>query len=56
MKNRNIVHAREEARIYGDQYKPSLNVFRFAKSILCVFLHGSSVATPSYAAKKRIMR
>jgi hypothetical protein len=57
MKNRNIVHAREEAKIYGAYYKPSLNVLRFAKSIFSVFLYGSSTAAPSYVAnKKRVIR
>ena len=42
MKNRNIVHARTEARIYQDYYKPSLNIFRFLKSVLIVFISGTS--------------
>lgn len=53
MKNRNIVHAHEEVKIYGDYYKPSLNVFRFAKSILSVFLYGSSTGSHSYVYNKR---
>ena len=57
MKNRNIVHAREEVKIYGNYYKPSFNVLRFAKSILCVFLYGSSTVAGSHdPAKKRFMR
>src|SRR4051812_27643629 len=36
MKNRNISHTHEEAKIYQDYYKPSLNVFRLLKSVLSV--------------------
>lgn len=57
MKNRNIIHAHEEVKIYGDYYKPSLNVLRFAKSILSVFINGSSVGSHNYVySKKRWMR
>lgn len=48
MKNRNLVHAHESARIYKHHYKPSLNVFRLLKSILMVFFSGSSAASTSY--------
>ena len=57
MKNKNIVHAREEVKIYGNSYKPSLNMVRFAKSILSVFLYGSSTTAHSYVVgKKRIIK
>lgn len=56
MKNRNIVHAREEVKIYGDYYKPSFNVLRFAKSILSVFLYGSSTGASYMAGRKRIIK
>lgn len=44
MKNNSIVHAHEEAKIYRSYYKPSLNIFRLIKSVLSVFLSGSSPA------------
>lgn len=52
MKNRRIVYAREEARIYQQYYKPSLNIFHFLRSILMVFISGSSPAASSFARKK----
>jgi hypothetical protein len=56
MKNRNIVHAREEVKIYGDYYKPSLNVLRFAKSIFSVLLYGSSMTQRSMYERKRFSK
>ncbi|HVK97114.1 MAG TPA: hypothetical protein VM368_04810 [Flavisolibacter sp.] len=54
MKNRNILYARQETKIYGNSYKPSLNVVRFAKSIFSVFLYGSSTATSYMVGRKRV--
>lgn len=48
MKNRKFIHTHEEARIYRKNYRPSLNVFRFLKSILCVVLSGSSASAHGY--------
>jgi hypothetical protein len=48
MKNKSIVHTHEEARIYRHHYKPSLNIFRFLRSVLCVFISGSSPAAQGY--------
>jgi len=42
MKNRNIVHAHQEAEIYKAYYRPSVNPLRFLKSIACVLIHGSA--------------
>lgn len=53
MKNRNICHAYEEVKIYGDCYKPSINMVRFVKSIVSVFLYGSSTPTQSYLYNRR---
>jgi hypothetical protein len=44
MKNKHISHAHEEAKIYYNYYRPSFNVIRLLKSILCVFISGSSPA------------
>ena len=52
MKNRNIVHAHEQAKIYHNYYKPSLNIFRLLKSVLCVFISGSSPAASVHARRK----
>lgn len=52
MKNRNIVHAHEQAKIYRHYYKPSLNIFRLLKSVLCVFISGSSSAASSFYRRK----
>mgnify|MGYP003575036341 CR=1 FL=1 len=49
MKNRQrFSHYREEVKIYRDHYKPSFNVFRFAKSILGVLMFGSTSVAHSY--------
>jgi hypothetical protein len=54
MKNRNIVHTHEEAKIYKDYYKPSFNVVRLLKSVLSVFISGSSPAAHGYDYNKKI--
>ena len=57
MKNKNIVHAHQEAEIYKDYYKPSLNLWRFTKSILVVLIFGTSTVANNYVpAKKRILK
>jgi hypothetical protein len=52
MKNKNIIHSHEEARIYRQYYKPSLNIFRLFKSVLSVFVSGSSPAAGSTWRRK----
>jgi hypothetical protein len=57
MKNRNIVHAHQEAEIYREYYKPSMNLWRFTKSILGVLIFGSSTVARNYVpTKKRIIK
>ena len=51
MKNKDIVYAKQAAKIYSDSYKPSYNVFRFMKSIIGVVMYGSS--TVSYVPAKK---
>ncbi len=51
MKNKNIVHAHEEAKIYRRYYKPSFNLLRLFKSILSVFISGSSPAAGTVRRK-----
>lgn len=52
MKNKNIAHAHEEAKIYRHYYKPSLNVFRLLRSVLGVVISGSSHAAGSFPRRK----
>jgi hypothetical protein len=52
MKNKNIVHSNEEARIYRHYYRPSLNIFRLLKSVLSVFVTGSGPAAGSTWRRK----
>ncbi|MBK5271420.1 MAG: hypothetical protein JJE22_10440 [Bacteroidia bacterium] len=52
MKNKNLVHSHEEAKIYRHYYKPSLNIFRLLKSVLSVFISGSSPAAGSFYRRK----
>ena len=51
MKNRSIVHRHEEAKIYRNYYKPSLNLIRLFKSILAVIISGSSPAAGAVRRK-----
>ena len=53
MKNRNISHTHEEAKIYQNYYRPSFNVFRLLKSVLSVFISGSSPAAHGYNYNKK---
>ena len=54
MKNKQrLTHYREEVRIYRDHYKPSFNMFRFAKSILGVLMYGSTSVAHSYLPVER---
>lgn len=48
MKNKTIIHTHEEARIYRNYYKPSLNIFRLLRSVLSVIISGSSAAAQGY--------
>ncbi|HSU28626.1 MAG TPA: hypothetical protein VLJ68_09615 [Chitinophagaceae bacterium] len=47
-----IAHAHREAKIYRHHYKPSLNLFRFLKSILGIFISGTSPAANSFYNRK----
>ena len=52
MKNRHIAHSHEQAKIYHNYYKPSLNIFRLIKSVLSVFISGSSPAASAHGRRK----
>jgi len=52
MKNRNLVHSHEAAKIYRHYYKPSINLFRLLKSVLSVVISGTSPAAGVYHRKK----
>jgi hypothetical protein len=54
MKNKDIVHARQEVKIYKEYYQPSLNLWRFTKSIIGVLFFGSSTVASYSPTKKRI--
>jgi hypothetical protein len=52
MKHKHIVHAHEQAKIYHRYYKPSLNIFRLLKSVLAIFISGSSHAAGGFQERK----
>jgi hypothetical protein len=52
MKNRNLVYSHEQAKIYRHHYKPSLNIFRLVKSVLAIFITGSSPAAHTFPRRK----
>jgi len=52
MKNKHIVHAHEEAKIYHSHYRPSLNIFKIITSVIAVFISGSSPAAGNVARRK----
>ncbi|HEY6062491.1 MAG TPA: hypothetical protein VIV35_02715 [Chitinophagaceae bacterium] len=52
MKNKHLVHANQSAKIYRHYYKSSFNIFRLLKSVLSIFISGTShVATPHHRRK-----
>lgn len=54
MKNKQrLTHYCDEVRIYRDHYKPSFNLFRFAKSILGVLVYGSASVAQGYQPMER---
>lgn len=53
MKNKHIEHAHREVAIYKDYYKPSINPFRFFKSVFGVLLFGSTTVAHNYARLER---
>jgi hypothetical protein len=52
-KRRVIVHGHEEARIYQNNYKPSLNIFRLLRSVLGVLITGQSHAAHKYLYRRK---
>jgi hypothetical protein len=52
MKNKHIVHAHEEAKIYHRYYRPSLNIIRLFKSVLSIVISGSSTSAGNVARRK----
>jgi hypothetical protein len=52
MKNKHMVHAHEEAKIYHNHYKPSFNILRIFKTVLGVFISGSSPAAGNVVRRK----
>lgn len=53
MKNKVIVHGHEEARIYKQNYTPSLNVTRLLRSVLGVIITGQSLAAHKYHYRRK---
>lgn len=52
MKHDIITHGYQSARIYKNQYKPTLNVFRFLRSVLGVLITGQGLAANKYHRRK----
>ncbi|MFN8290106.1 MAG: hypothetical protein U0U70_07615 [Chitinophagaceae bacterium] len=48
MKNTRLRYHYQSAKIYQRHYKPSYNILRLLKSVLAVFIHGSSAAGASH--------
>lgn len=53
MKNKDIVHARQEVKIYRAYYQPSLNPWRFTKSIIGVLFFGSATGGNNYSTTRK---
>ncbi|HEY0433281.1 MAG TPA: hypothetical protein VGC95_05385 [Chitinophagaceae bacterium] len=53
MKNKPLIHSHEEARIYRHYYKPSLNIVRLLRSVLCVIISGSSPSAHGYDPNRK---
>ncbi len=56
MRNRHILHGREQVKIYEHHYKPSFNLFRLTKSILGVLFFGQTTVAQSYTPMKKRMK
>lgn len=52
MKNKRLSHHYESAKIYSQYYKSSFNLVRLLKSVLTVFISGSSAAATGYQRRK----
>ncbi|HPG10807.1 MAG TPA: hypothetical protein PLU37_04695 [Chitinophagaceae bacterium] len=52
MKNKEMSHLNESAKIYRNYYKPSFNFLRLIKSILSVIFSGSSPSAGTYYRRK----
>lgn len=52
MKSKHLAHHHEAAKIYRHYYKPSFNFFRLLKSVLSIFISGSSAAATAYHRRK----
>lgn len=53
MKNSRIEHAHNEAKIYRDYYRPSINPLRFLRSILTVLISGNSATAHHYVPGRK---
>ena len=52
MKKKTLTHHYESAKIYRHYYKPSLSFIHLLKSVLSVFISGSSAAASTYRSRK----
>ncbi|SHF87975.1 hypothetical protein SAMN05444008_11392 [Cnuella takakiae] len=53
MKNRQITHAYNEAKIYKDYYRPSFNPLRLLRSVLTVLLTGNGATAQQHIPGKK---
>lgn len=53
MKNKAISIRLEEALIYKNKYKPSLNLLKFFRAILLIFVSGQSVGATRHHYRKK---
>ncbi|HMW67595.1 MAG TPA: hypothetical protein PKC82_11750 [Chitinophagaceae bacterium] len=52
MKNRHFIHSHQSAKIYKKNYRSSINLVRFVKSVLAVMINGSAAASTHYYHKR----
>lgn len=53
MKNKNLVHHHEAAKIYRNNYKSSINFIRLMKSVLAVIITGNGQTADNSYRRKR---
>lgn len=53
MKNRQITHAYNEAKIYKDYYRPSFNPLRLLRSVLAVLITGNGATAQQHVPGKK---
>lgn len=53
MKSKHLVYHHQSAKIYRHHYKSSFNILRLLKSVLSIFISGTSHVAHTHAFRKK---